>query len=92
MSLITWASERPDIIMFVWSAQIYPELLMYVGAFYFVYAYLHNAYPNYKTELLIFLMFVPLFLFGHTSLNLVGFNFTDCERNAVEGPLWQYYL
>lgn len=37
-------------------------------------------------------MFVPLFLFGHTTLNLAGFNFTDCERNAVEGPLWQYYV
>jgi len=92
LALITWASERSDIIIFVWSAMMYPELLMYVGAFYFIYAFTNNAFPNFKTELFVFLMFIPLFLFGHTTLNLVGFDFTDCERNAVEGPLWQYYV
>ena len=92
MALITWASERPDIVMFVWSAQIYPELLMYVGAFYFVYAFINSQFPSIKTEFFVFLMFVPLFLFGHTNLNLVAFDFTNCERNALEGPLWQYYV
>jgi len=92
MALTTWASERSDIIMFVWSAMMYPELLMYVGAFYFIYAFLNNTFPDFKTELFVFLMFVPLFLFGHTKLNVVSFDFTNCERNAVEGPLWQYYV
>jgi signal transduction histidine kinase len=92
MALITWASERSDIIMFVWSAMIYPELLMYVGAFYFVYAFFRNSFPGVKTELMIFLMFTPLIIFGHTNLNLVNFDFTNCERNATEGPLWQYYV
>lgn len=92
MNLTTWASERSDIIMFVWSAMIYPELLMYVGALYFIYAFLRGTFPNIKSEIGIFLMFVPLIIFGHTKLNVVGFDFTNCERNAVEGPLWQYYV
>jgi len=92
MSLVTWASDRSDIIMFVWEAMIYFELLMYVGAFYFIYAFYKGSFPSFKIELGIFSIFVPLFLFGHTKLNLLGFDFRDCQRNAVEGPLWQYYV
>lgn len=92
LDLITWASERSDIIMFVWSTLIYFELLMYAGAFYFIYAFFNQEFPSFKFEFLIFTLFVPLIIFGHTTLNLVGFDFTNCLRNAIEGPLWQYYV
>ncbi len=92
LDLVSWAASDTDILMFAWSALIYPELLMNVGAFYFVYAFFRNSFPKFQTELLIFLSFVPLILFGHTKLNLLGFDFTDCERYATEGPLWQYYV
>lgn len=92
LALITWASERSDIIMFVWSSMMYFELLMYVGAFYFIYAFFNTRFPSIKTEFGIFIVFLPLIIFGHTPLNLLGFDFRDCERNALEGPLWQYYV
>jgi signal transduction histidine kinase len=92
LDLITWASERTDVIMFVWSTLIYFELLMYAGAFYFIYAFFNQKFPSFKIESAIFVMFLPLIVFGHTTLNLIGFDFTNCLRNAVEGPLWQYYV
>lgn len=92
LALITWASEKPDVIMFVWSSMIYCELLMYVGAFYFIYAFFKERFPSFKFEIGIFTIFLPLIFLGHTPLNLVGFDFTNCERNAIEGPLWQYYV
>jgi signal transduction histidine kinase len=92
LDLITWASERSDIIMFVWSSMIYFELLMYAGAFYFIYAYFNQEFPSFKIELVVFTLFLPIILFGHTTLNLIGFDFTNCLRNAAEGPLWQYYV
>ncbi|MBY0538152.1 hypothetical protein K2P47_01995 [Patescibacteria group bacterium] len=92
LDLIIWASERSDVIMFVWSTLIYFELLMYVGAFYFIYAFFNKSFPPFKVELGIFVMFLPLILFGHTKLNLVNFDFTNCLRYATEGPLWQYYV
>ena len=92
LDLITWASPRSDIIMFVWSTLMYFELLMYVGAFYFIYAFFNQKFPSFKIELAIFTMFLPLILFGHTTLNLIGFDFTNCLRYASEGPLWQYYV
>jgi signal transduction histidine kinase len=92
MDLILWASESSDLIMFVWSSLIYFELLVYVGALYFVYAFISGSYPKIQYELFIYFLFIPLFLFGHTNLNLTGFDFTNCWREALEGPLWQYYI
>ena len=92
LDLVSWAASDTDILMFAWSALIYPELLMNVGAFYFIYAFFRNSFPKFQTELLIFLSFVPLILFGHTKLSLLGFDFTNCDRYATEGPLWQYYV
>jgi signal transduction histidine kinase len=92
MALITWATERPDLMMFVWGAMNYPELLMYLGALYFIYAFYNGKFPPFKVELGIFLVFIPMILLAPTSLNMEAFIFTDCARNAVEGPMIAYYL
>jgi signal transduction histidine kinase len=92
MDLFLWASDSIEHIMFVWSSLIYVELLIYVGALYFIYAYTTNKFPPLKVDLLIFILFIPLFLFGHTKLNLVAFDLTNCWREAIEGPLWQNYI
>lgn len=92
MDLFLWASERIDLIMFTWSSMIYLELFIYVGVLYFIYAYVSGKFPNFWQELVVFALFIPLFLFGHTSLNLTGFDLTNCWREAIEGPLWQTYI
>ena len=92
MDLILWSSEKMDLIMFFWSSLIYFELFVYIGSLYFIYAYVSDKFPSFKAEVVIFLSFIPLFIFGHTSLNLLGFDFTNCWREAIEGPLWQYYI
>jgi signal transduction histidine kinase len=92
IDLVLWASDRSDVIMFFWSILIYFDLLVYVTAFYFVYTYLRGHWPGWKSELAIAVSFIPLFLFAHTSLNLIAFDFTNCWREALEGPLWQQYV
>jgi signal transduction histidine kinase len=92
MDLFLWASEKIDWIMFIWSSLIYFELFVYVGSLYFIYSYIQNKFLSLKAEIFLFLLFIPLFLFGHTSLNLSGFDLTNCWREAIEGPLWQYYI
>lgn len=90
--LVLWATERTDFIMFFWSILIHFDLLIYITAFYFVYTFLRNSWPSWKYELLILALFIPLILFAHTPLNLLGFDFTNCWREALEGPLWQSYV
>jgi signal transduction histidine kinase len=57
-----------------------------------MYAFVEGKFPNFWTDTVIFILTVPLFLFTHTKLNLTGFDFTNCWREAIEGPLWQLYI
>ncbi len=92
MDLVLWASDRSDIIMFVWSVLIYFDLFIYIGSLYFIYSFFRDKFPPLWSQLVIFALFIPLFLFTHTPLNLLGFDFTNCWREALEGPLWTAYL
>jgi signal transduction histidine kinase len=92
MDLFLWSSEKVNYIMFNWASLIYFELFIYLGCLYFIYAFFQNRFPSFKQELFIFCLFIPLFLFGHTTLNLSGFDFTNCWREAIEGHLWQNYI
>lgn len=91
LDLILWASERSDVIMFVWSIQIYFDLLIYIGALYFVYAFFNKKFLPLRYEIALSCLLLPLILLSHTSLNLTGFDFTNCWREAFEGPLWSLY-
>ena len=92
IDLVLWATERTDLIMFFWSILIHFEILIYILSFYFVYAFVYKRLPGWRIDLLSLIIFIPIILFGHTSLNLIAFDFTNCEREALEGPLWQYYI
>ncbi len=91
LDLILWATERSDLIMFVWSILIYFDIFIYIGSFYFIYAFFNNRFPGFKYELIFGALLIPLVLFSHTSVNLLGFDFTNCWREALEGPLWSTY-
>jgi signal transduction histidine kinase len=89
--LILWATERPEYSMFFWSALIHVELLIYILSLYLV-----LYFANGKKEISLYLKVIglllstPVLLLAHTSFNLLGFDFTNCDRAAIEGPLWQY--
>ncbi len=89
--LIVWATEKFEYSMYVWSIMVYPELLVYVGCVYLI-SYFSNQQNDISLikKLSLAAFFVPLFLLAHTSYNLLGFDATNCDRAAVEGPLWQY--
>lgn len=92
IDLVLWATERTDYTMFFWSILIHFDFLLYIGALYFAYAFIDRHLPSWRIDLIVLVLFLPLILFAHTSLNLLGFDFTNCWREALEGPLWQYYV
>lgn len=89
--LVLWASEKPEYIMFFWSAMAPIELLLFAAGWYLV-AVLANrgAAPSFRQHLIAGVTFLPVFLFAHTSYNLLGYDLTNCDREPIEGPLWQY--
>lgn len=89
--LILWASEKPEYIMFFWSALAPIELLIYAAAWYLMSVLANRGNePSPRDKLIATLTFLPTFLLAHTSYNLLGYDYTNCDRAAVEGPLWQY--
>ena len=91
LDLVLWASERPDVIMFVWSSLIYFEVLIYAACLYLAYLFFDKADPPFKTKVLAILLTLPPIILAPTSLNLIGIDYTNCDREAIEGPLWHFY-
>lgn len=88
--LILWADANPDIIMFFWSAQIYLDLLIYLSAAYLLYVFVRgddvpDTWKSFAAALL-----APVIVLAPTALNLTGFDYTNCDREALEGVLWYY--
>lgn len=88
--LILWATEITPYTMFVWSILIYLDLLIYAGMVYFSYLFLDKKDISIGKKCILILSFVPLLFLAHTRYNLIGFDFSSCDREALEGPLWQY--
>src|SRR3989344_4658002 len=89
--LILWASEKPEYIMFFWSALAPIELLIYAAAWYLITLFARGGNePSNREKVIAVLTFLPVFLLAHTSYNLLGYDYTNCARAAIEGPLWQY--
>ncbi len=90
LDLILWATEKTSYTMFFWSIQIYFDLLIYAGMLYFCYLFVDHEDVSLQKKILIAIPFIPIFFLAHTHYNLIGFDFSNCDREALEGPLWQY--
>lgn len=90
IDLMLWATERVDLIMFSWSALAYIEPLIYIGLLYVVYIFVRKKDISFKKKVLIAISLIPILVFAPTVHNLIAFDFTNCDREAIEGPLWTY--
>lgn len=88
--LILWASPTPEMVVFFWSAIVPVELLIYLSGLYLVYLfYTQGKDAPLRYKIFAALTMLPIILFMHTRLNVVGIA-PDCDEGAVEGPLIMY--
>lgn len=90
--LILWATENPSLIMFLWSILTYIEPLIYATTLYLVLVFARGSDTNLTEKLIAAVLLLPIILLGPTYLNLSGFDYTNCWRLAVEGPVATYYV
>ena len=90
VDLLLWSTTNPSLVMFFWSSLIQIELIIYTGVAYLVLTYTRQRDISFSSKLLLGLVLLPLFLLGPTALNLLGFDYTNCDRLAVEGPFSLY--
>ena len=89
--MVIWASGSPSHVMFFWASIVPIELSIYAAGLYLVYIFANRGKDiSLRQKLIIAAFFIPIFLFAHTSYNLLGFDYSNCDRNAIEGPLIQY--
>lgn len=89
-NLLFWASNRGDVIMFAWSSAILYEPLIYVGALYLVHLLLTGKDVSFKTKLVWFLLYAPLFVLNSTNYILQGFDVTNCIAIESQIAYWSY--
>lgn len=83
--IVTWANERPDIIMFFWSFMFPIESLLFLGYIFFSYVAVLEKQLTWKAILLFCLPFLPVLFFWGTDASLTSFTLTNCDREAEEG-------
>ncbi len=86
---IFWASNRSDVIMFVWSLQILFEPLVHIGALYLMYVLVNKKDASLRAKFFIFFLYSPILFLASTKYTLSGFDLTSCL--SVEGPIALYF-
>src|SRR3989344_5070502 len=67
------------------------ELLIFAAGWYLVVVLANRGEePSFREKVIAAATFIPIFLLAHTSYNLLGYDLTNCDREPIEGPLWQY--
>lgn len=88
--LILWATDKPHLTISFWSFQVLLEILIYAACLYFVQVLITDKDTSVKNKLAIALFLLPTILLTPTSLSLTGYDLTNCDRDAAEGPLAHY--
>lgn len=89
-SLVTWATEFPSYVMFFWTMVDVVEPFVYFFAFYFAYSYIYKRDLGTYQKLLFSMPLIPTIVLAPTPLMLIGFDLSNCDRNAFEGFLALY--
>ncbi|HBV01088.1 MAG TPA: hypothetical protein DEF00_01685 [Candidatus Taylorbacteria bacterium] len=77
-NIIIWASNRSDLIMFLWSIQIMIEPLTYIGMFYLVYVFINKHDVGLTTKVITGIIYAPLIIITPTIYSLAGFDLSLC--------------
>lgn len=88
--LILWATDNPSTTMFVWSLVNLIEPVIYFLAFYFSYVFIKERDFSLKYKILSIVPLLVTIVFTPTIYAMIGFDFSNCDREAIEGPLVYY--
>jgi len=88
--IVLWADEHVANIMFFWTLTILLEPIIYILGLYFLMIFASDHGVSRKTKLILLSLILPTLIFVPTRLAILGFNYTNCDREVVEGLLVYY--
>lgn len=83
LDVFIWASNQPDVNIFLWSSQILLELVIYLVAFLLTYQFIFQNTPNVFLRGALYALVLPVVILLATPHTLLGISLTDCD--AMEG-------
>jgi signal transduction histidine kinase len=88
--LILWATGDIEFEMFFWAIMLPVEFLVFFVTFLLTKKIISDKKISSIYKWFFSLIFIPIPFLLNTDLNLVSFDYTNCDRGAIEGPLWTY--
>lgn len=88
--LILWATNNPLQTMFFWPIINLIEPVIYITSIYFLYVFINNKDISFNKKVIFLLLLLPTVILTPTRLALQGFDFTNCDREAIEGIMVYY--
>ena len=88
--LVLWATEYNALTMFSWSLINLVEPFVYAMSLYFIYVFIAGKDLSFPLKLLLLAPLFPTIILTPTHFALMGFDLSNCDRDAIEGPLVYY--
>ncbi len=88
--LVLWATEKPPFTMFFWSLLVLIEPMIYAGMIFFAYATIDGKDLSFRKKIIIFALLLPTIVLMSTRFGLTYYDLSNCDREAIEGPLAFY--
>ena len=85
---IFWASNRSDVIMFVWAIQILIEPLIHLSILYLLYVLTYKKDLNFYFKLILLTIYLPIIILAPTKYILTSFNIETCLSQET---IYSYY-
>lgn len=90
-NLILWTNIHSDFLLFVWSfLRIFSSILS-IACIYFVYVFLEKRDVSVWLKTVFIALLAPVIIFAPSTLNVDGFNITNCDAFMFEGVAYQFF-
>lgn len=92
--LVLWANENMEHVLFFWSIINLVEPLIFVSAFAYFAHFIDGKPLGARARWAIFALLTPTLVMAPIGLSVVGFDYTTCDRNVIEGiaAYYNYFL
>jgi len=91
LSLISWTNIHSDFLLFSWSFFGMLSAMTSVFSIYFAHVFLEKKDLSTKTKALLIALLAPVIVLAPTTLNLSGFNISDCDAFGFENRWYELY-
>ncbi len=90
-NLVLWTNIHSDILLLVWSFLRIFSSIISIASIYFVYVYLEKRDLPQWMKWVFLVLLAPVIFFAPTTLNLDGFDITNCDAFMYEGVAYQFF-